>query len=341
MLTPALPASAQSPSARLLNEDRDAPFLRLMVQAGAWALVAPLTLFLAYRWWMTPLYLVVTMAYFFPPFTLMLHCTSHRPLFQKRVGWMNHLIPWVLSPFFGQTPATYVAHHIGMHHPENNLWDDHSSTMGYRRDSLRGFLHYFTSFLAVGIFQLVPYLSGTRRHKLARNAVAGEAGYWLVAVGLLFVNAPAALTVFFAPVLVARFFMMAGNWGQHAFVDAATPESAYRNSITCIDTPYNARCFNDGYHIGHHLQAKMHWTELPLEFEKNRARYGAERAIVFRGIDFTGVWFLLMLKRHKALARRVVPLGPETATPERAEQLLRERLKPLPRAEAAPVRAAA
>lgn len=326
----ALPSQSPSLQERLINDPRDAPFVALMVRAGAWALVAPATLFLAYRWWMTPVYLVVTMAVFFPPFTLMLHCTSHRPLFRKQVAWMNQLIPWVLCPFFGQTPATYMAHHIGMHHPENNLWEDKSTTLPYQRDSVRGFLHYFFKFLSVGIFELVPYLFGKRREKLARRAVAGELGFWLVTAGLLWVNAPAALTVFVAPVLIARFFMMAGNWGQHAFVDAATPDSAYRNSITCIDTPYNARCFNDGYHIAHHVQARMHWTELPAEFERNRAHYGAERALVFSGIDFTGVWFLLMLKRHRALARRVVPLGPETATPELAELLLRERLKPIP-----------
>ena len=31
------------------------------------------------------------------------------------------------------------------------------------------------------------------------------------------------------------------------------------------------------------------------EFEKNRERYGAEDAIVFRGYDFFEVWALLML----------------------------------------------
>jgi hypothetical protein len=102
--------------------------------------------------------------------------------------------------------------------------------------------------------------------------------------------------------------MMAGNWGQHAFVDQAAPENSYRNSITCINTGYNRRCFNDGYHIGHHVKATRHWTEMPQDFLANVETYAKEGAIVFEGIDFFGVWVCLMLKRYDWLARRYVSL---------------------------------
>jgi len=79
---------------------------------------------------------------------------------------------------------------------------------------------------------------------------------------------------------VSRFGMMAGNFAQHAFVDAAQPENPYRNSLTCINSTYNRRCFNDGYHIGHHVKATRHWTEMPADFIANRERYAQEDAIV-------------------------------------------------------------
>ena len=69
--------------------------------------------------------------------------------------------------------------------------------------------------------------------------------------GLLLANARAVLVVFVVPFVRSRFLMMAGSLGPHAFVDRAAPENCYRNSISCINTGYNARCFNDGYHIGH------------------------------------------------------------------------------------------
>ena len=56
-------------------------------------------------------------------------------------GWANYYIPWVLGPFFGESPETYFAHHVGMHHAENNLEDDISTTLPYVRDSAVDFGH--------------------------------------------------------------------------------------------------------------------------------------------------------------------------------------------------------
>jgi fatty acid desaturase len=289
---------ASSPFAYLLNDERDLPFVRLMIRAALWLVPSVALLYLQYRWWMTPLYLAVTLGYFFPPFTLMLHCTSHRQLFRKQYAWMNELIPWVYSPFLGQTPCTYAAHHMGMHHPENNLWDDDSSTLPYQRDNFLHFLRYFGRFMFVGLKNLL---------------------------------APAAtLTVFVAPVLIARFAMMCGNWAQHAFVVASDPNNPYRNSITCIECTYNERCFNDGYHIGHHIQPRLHWTEMHRDFEVNQAEYFEQGAIIFRRIDYFVIWALLMTHSYKTLARYFVDLQ-EPRRPEREIiQLLRERLVPIP-----------
>ena len=86
---------------------------------------------------------------------------------------------------------------------------------------------------------------------------------------------------FVVPYLLIRIMMMVGNWGQHAFIDPSRPGDSYANSITCINGAYNARCFNDGYHIGHHVKQNRHWSEMPKDFEDNLAKYQAEGCIVF------------------------------------------------------------
>jgi hypothetical protein len=118
---------------------------------------------------------------------------------------------------------------------------------------------------------------------------------------------------------------MAGNWGQHAFIDAGAPENCYRNSITCINSSYNRRCFNDGYHIGHHIKQTRHWTEMPKDFLDNVAKYDHEGAIVFDKIDFFGVWFCLMLGRYDWLAKRYVHLGEMRPSDDEIIGLLRTR----------------
>jgi hypothetical protein len=136
--------------------------------------------------------------------------------------------------------------------------------------------------------------------------------------------------VFVLPLLFTRFAMMAGNWGQHAFIDPAAPENLYRDSITCINSGYNRRCFNDGYHIGHHLKATRHWTEMPVEFSGGLERYAAEKALVFEGIDFFMVWLFLMLGRYDWLAKRVVSLDGTTPDLGEIETVLRTRTQRIP-----------
>lgn len=316
--------------AAFLHDERDVPFVYLIGQCLLFQLAALSLFALGDRVWMAaPLYWAVWGFGLVDRFILMLHCTSHRNLFKNRK--LNLVIPWMVGPFFGQTPESYYAHHMGMHHPENNLAEDLSTTIRYQRDSLWAWLHYLGSFLAVGLPSLARYHATHGNRKLLKRLLIGESSFWLVVLAAMAVNWQAALVVLVIPVLTIRTLMMAGNWGQHAFVDAADPGNAYRNSITCINTRYNRRCFNDGYHILHHVKPRTHFTEYPAEFEANKAEYGRQDAIVFTGIDFFQVWLFLMLGRHDWLARRMVAL-PGAPVREEAEviRFLKSRLAPLP-----------
>ncbi len=320
----------------LINDERDLPFLYLMMQCAAVALMGVGLFFVRDErlWYVAPVYWAVWAFGVLDRFILMLHCTSHRTLFKKSHGWMNQIIPWALGPFMGETPETYFAHHMGMHHPENNLPDDLSSTMRYRRDSLAHWLMYYGDFLALGLVRLAGYHLRKGNRKMLARTVVGELSFYAVALGLMAFNWRASLVVFVIPVVVVRLLMMAGNWGQHAFVDARDPGNAYKNSITCINSRYNRRAFNDGYHIHHHVKARAHWTELPAEFRDNIETYGREDAIVFEGIDFFMVWAFLMTGQWKALARRFVRLP---GAPERTEaeviEFLKSRVQPIPTVE--------
>jgi hypothetical protein len=53
--------------------------------------------------------------------------------------------------------------------------------------------------------------------------LTGESFFLLLSVFLCFYNLKAALSVFILPLIFIRFAMMAGNWAQHAFIDAAKP----------------------------------------------------------------------------------------------------------------------
>jgi fatty acid desaturase len=322
------PAIVERIAARFIHDRRDLPFLRLMAVLTATVVPTGIAVFLPgrFRWWIAGLH-VALVVYFLGPFVLMLHNTSHRRLFRQSWSWMNYYIPWVLGPFFGETPEAYFTHHVGMHHPENNLDEDISSTIPYRRDSALDFARYLLRFYLSGLIELTLYFARKGRRSLLVRTIVGELSFYAAVGALLFVDWRATLVVFVLPLVVARFAMMAGNWGQHAFIDEASPENNYRNSITCINSSYNRRCYNDGYHIGHHLKATRHWTEMPDELRQNVGTYAAEGAIVFSGIDFFGVWACLMLRRYDALVRRFVELGATRRSPGEIEALLRSRTR--------------
>jgi hypothetical protein len=312
---PATPGVRERIAEGFIHDRRDIPFLGLMALLTITVIPTGLALYLPgpFRWWLGAVHLGLIL-YFIGPFILMLHNTSHRRLFKRPYGWLNAYIPWVIGPFFGESPETYFGHHVGMHHPENNLEDDLSSTMRFQRDSAVDFARYFFEFMTLVFFRLIAYFARKRRKNLMMRVAVGETLFYAVMVALCFVNWRATLFCFVLPFLIARFGMMAGNWAQHAFIDAASPENCYRNSITCINSTYNRRCFNDGYHIGHHLKATRHWTEMPEDFQRNIRSYDAEGALVFTGVDFFLVWAALMLHRYDWLARRVVQIG-ETPRP--------------------------
>ena len=107
---------------------------------------------------------------------------------------------------------------------------------------------------------------------MARRAVVGEVAHLTVIAGAMLLDWRFGLVAFAFPTFAVRFLMMVGNWGQHAFVNPARKNDGLANAITCINSGYNQRCFNDGYHIGHHLKANRHWTEMPRRLPRQPRR---------------------------------------------------------------------
>jgi hypothetical protein len=318
-----------------LVEARDEVFVRLTLRMIAMQTTAMVALYAAIRWasashlvawWIPGLAYFALWGYFVPPVILMLHCTMHRKFIQSP-KYLEKAHPFVMAAFFGM-PMGYREHHVGMHHVEDNMQNDLSSTMRYRRDSFAHFLVYFFRFFLLILFELPLYLARKKRYAMARRAVFGEMLHWAVIACGMLLDWRFGLVAFAIPYVSCRFMMMVGNWGQHAFVNTSRKNNGIANAISCINSTYNKRCFNDGYHVGHHLRANMHWAELPGNFMQNREMYAREGALVFEGLDFFLVSVLLWFGRYDVLARRFVRLG-EPRSDEEIIAMLKERVKPV------------
>ena len=324
------PSLRQRVLARLIRDERDLPLVSLL--SLLLALFPPCALYLLSQpridWFVAGPYLLLNLLVFVGPYTMMVHNICHRVVFRPRYQAFSRFVAfWILAPIFGQSPETYYCHHVGMHHPENNLVDDVSSTLRYQRDSLWDFSRYLARFTLLAFYDLAGYFWRRGKRRLWIRTVVGEAAYYLLVGAALLLNWRGALIVFVIPWVFVRLALMAGNWAQHAFIDLAAPANSYRNSITCINSRYNRVCFNDGYHAGHHLRTGLHWTEMPDNFLKNLHSYRSEGAVVFRGIDYLGVWLALMLKQYGWLAERYVDLSERPLSKAEIIALLRSRTR--------------
>ncbi|ANI88615.1 fatty acid desaturase [Arachidicoccus ginsenosidimutans] len=315
---------------RLIRDERDLPFiyftLSIILFLIPYAVLLFSHLFVGLNWWAAAIfYMIINAASFIGRFSLMFHCAAHRTLFKKQYNYLNYILPYFIAPFFGHMADTYYSHHIGMHHAENNLEDDESSTMSYQRDSLKSFLLYLSRFIVRGLYDLASYLKKKNRKKLMYSAIRGEIMFIIMCIVLSCFNWRATFCVFIFPYFFYRLIAMLGNWAQHAFIDPAEPGNGYKNSMNCINSKYNWICWNDGYHISHHLKPTMHWTEHPAYFQKTIDKYVENNAVVFSKIDIMMVAVLLLAKRYDLLAKNFVNIGNRFSSEEAVIAFLKER----------------
>lgn len=317
---------------KYIRDERDLPFIYFILKIIFFLIPFAFLLFThllsGYIWILAAVaYMGINFMFFIGTFALMFHCTAHRSLFKKSCDYFNHFLPYFIAPFFGHMANTYYAHHVGMHHAENNLEDDESTTMPYQRDSFKGFILYFGRFVVYGIYKTAVYFKDRNRKKLMYSALQGEVLFIFFCVLMCLISWKATLCVFIAPYFFYRIIAMFGNWAQHAFIDPEDPGNAYKNSITCINSKYNWQCWNDGYHISHHIKQTMHWTEHPQYFRDTITNYSSNNAVVFCKIDFMMVSIYLLSKRYDLLAKHFVNIGDRFKSDKEIIIFLKERVK--------------
>lgn len=289
-----------------------------------WPTVLALLLIQGPLWFALAGIYAVVVARYTPSYVLMLHNITHRPLFRRRHRWLDPLITWGIGPLLGMPPTAYAIHHMQMHHVEANTRSDLSGTVSYRRDSPAHFLHYWARFALFGHWHLSRYLWARGKSRLLARFWLGE--LWWAAMLLLglWLNPVVAVVVWLTPTVLLKFFLMAGNWAQHAFVDLEDPANPWRSCVTLVDTPYNRRCFNDGYHAIHHRWPSLHWTEQPDALLRRLDRLAEQGALIFTGVPSNQtVWWRLMLGDYDYLADRLVDLGEPRARATKVAELKR------------------
>lgn len=224
----------------VVRHETDVVFLTHLILYFTTSVPSALWLFYHFNWFHGVFHTIMQVSYT-GTYTLMMHQHIHgRGILQKQFGWFDGTFPYLLDPLMGHTWNSYFYHHVKHHHVEGNGPNDLSSTIRYQRDSLLHFLHYVGRFYFFVGFELPLYFLKKAQYVSAAKVAFWEFGNYAMIWFLFTVNARAATFVVLLPLMVMRFGLMIGNWGQHALVDRDEPDSDYRSSITLIDVPVSS-----------------------------------------------------------------------------------------------------
>ena len=276
-------------------------------------------------------YLVTVYGLYLRRFVLALHYSTHSPVFRRQVfigRALNAVAPLVLAPLFGIPSGVYTLYHAVTQHPENKRrGKDLSSTAGYQRDSWLSFVAYWARFTAGSFVELPTYAIEKKRYGLGMQCVVGFWATYAAYARVASVNSVAAFWIFVAPHIVSSFTLTFRSWSQHMFVDPDSPHCDYRTSYCAINHPENQVTFNDGYHTVHHVNSKVHWSELPEKFIETLEDFAKNDGLIFDSVGFLDVGLAVMLGKLDWLADKYVYVGQPTQSKAQIVEMLRYRLQ--------------
>jgi fatty acid desaturase len=302
---------------KVLRDARDTPALRVMVSLTL-TVVPIFTMQLVLgrpRLWLVIAFYLSLYGLKFQRFVRMFsasHVEAHRcqGFFSEKYDKVfGRYFEFFLGHFYGNLPELGRTAHVCLHHRENAGFDDTRNTMGYDRTSRLDFLWYLSDNIWT-VLGLAPYAYFRAKgdEKNRRRMLRGMARYYAYFLAVFVYDWRIGMLYVLVPILCMNFINAITAWVQHAFCDPERPEDYFANTVTVMD---EVNFMNEGFHLCHHHRSSLHWTEMPVHFERIRDRMREAGSLVFRDLDFFGLFLeLTILRRMDVLAEKLIPWEP-------------------------------
>jgi hypothetical protein len=223
---------------------------------------------------------------------------DHKGFFRGPFRLMNQLSGMWTGLFYGTIPFHYYVAHNKIHHRWHNDCDDVHTNIDLDRTVFYSYVQFLPRFFYywTGVSPMVLFLK-RREYGFALELAKGMLYYYSVGALLCYyVGFSFACAYWLYPLLESLTFlgMIAYIW--HAFVEPEDTQNQYINSVTIYNGGDNI--WNEDFHVVHHHNPSVHWTDAPAHFEKTKHKYEAVQATIFKDCEegmmiywmFSGLW---------------------------------------------------